>query len=512
MHKRSILKKTFEFGASTLFSRLLALPREVLQIKFLGVGALSDAFIAAFRLPNLLRRVFAEGALSAAFIPVFVRLTKNKEHKTAQGLMTISFIFFESIVLTLCIAVFLFPGFIVKLVTPGFSAQQISYAIPLIRILFPLLFFISSSALLAGALQSINHFFAPAFGPALHNIIYVSTLILCLAYKLDVTMLALGILLGGVANFLMHLFFYLKYRFYFGPITKEAKAAFASVMYKFLPCLFGVGVVELNLFLDNQISSFLHEGAYSLLYYGNRFMNMPLGIFGVALSTVLLPHFSRIALFAPKRLSFYLVEVAKFVTWVIVPSTLFLFFIAHKIFFHMLSKPENIAEASGILIFYSAGLVFFCFNKILINMFYAMRDTWSPTIASIIATVANLFFNIIGMYFFGSFGIAASTSISGVILTGMCLFYLRKKHKFRFYSGSYLLFWSRYAGQLTAGISLFLASYYAFLQLCSLAGWHSFFYIRWGYWLFTIPLFLSTMVFMFYTKNFFRIKLYFLNK
>ena len=145
-------------------------------------------------------------------------------------------------------------------------------------------------------------------------------------------------------------------------------------------------------------------------------------------------------------------------------------------------------------------------------MFYALRDTWSPTIATIISTITNLIFNIIGMYLFGSFGIAASTSFSGFILTITCLIYLWKKHKINFNWGNYLLFLSKYIIQLAIGIALFLSIHTGLCMILYNTQWYSFFCVRWGYWLFTIPLFLFTMVFMFYSKEFYKIKLYFLNK
>ncbi|MBU1007644.1 murein biosynthesis integral membrane protein MurJ [Candidatus Dependentiae bacterium] len=512
MQKRSILRKTFNFGAFTLLSRLLAFPRVFLQLKFLGTGALADAFIAAFKLPNFFRRIFAEGALSAAFIPSYVQLTKKKNHKTANGTMSLAFLFFEGIVLLLCVFVFFFPEIVLKLVTPGFSAKQISYAVPLLQILFPLLFFISSSALLSGALQAKDHFFAQSFGPVLHNIAYVGTLIFCLMYHQTPTILAVGILVGGSLVFILHVTLYLSYHFTFGTITQEARREFKNILKKFLPCLIGVGVVEINIYLDMVISSYLPEGSITLLYVGNRFMNLPLGIFAVAFSTILLPHFSRISTYAPKRLHFYLIETAKFITWMIVPTMLFLFFVAPTILTHFLSDKSRVQETVAILVCYSSGLVFYCFNKVLINMFYARHDTWYPTVASIIATAINLVFSIIGMHYYGAPGVAASTAISGAALTAICLFFLYKKHKFRIHAGNYLVFLGRYSVNLLIGIALFLGAHKLFCYLLSQTSWHSFFCIRWGYWIFTIPLFLFTMMVMFFIKDLCKLKLYFLKR
>lgn len=512
MHKRSILRKTFHFGVYTLLSRILAFSRVFLELKFLGTGALADAFIAAFKLPNFFRRIFAEGALSAAFIPTYVQLTKKKKYKTANGTMSLAFLVFEGTVLLMCGFVFLYPELVLKLVTPGFGAKQIAYAVPLLQILFPFLFFISSSALLSGALQAKDHFFAQSFGPVLHNIVYVSTLLFCLAYHRTPATLAAGILVGGSVVFILHFTLYLSHHFTFGKITPEARNEFKNILKKFFPCLIGVGVVEVNLYLDILISSYLPEGSIMLLYVGNRFMNLPLGTFAVAFSTILLPHFSRISTYAPKRLHFYLIETAKFITWTIVPTMLFLFFVAPTILTHFLSDQSKVPVTTAILICYSSGLLFYCFNKVLINMFYARHDTWCPTVASIIATAVNLIFNLVGMHFFGAPGIAASTAISGATLTIVCLFFLYKKHNFRIYWGNYLTFLARYSINLLLGVGLFAGMHTLFCYALSHTTWHSFFCIRWGYWIFTIPLFLFTMMFMFLIKDLCKLKLYFLKR
>jgi len=508
VQKKSILKKTFHFGFFTFISRSIAFFREILQLQFLGTGALADAFIAAFRLPNFFRRIFAEGALSAAFIPTYVQLAKKKNDKTANSTMTLSFIIFESVVLLLCLFVLYFPRIVLKMVTPGFSETQIAYAIPVLKIMFPFLFFISSSALLSGALQAKDLFFAQSFGPVLHNIVYTGTLAYCLLFHKSVTTLATGILIGGSLIFALHLFIYFKNSFGFGSITKEAKQQFSHILKKFFPCLIGVGIVEINLYLDNVVSSYLPSGSYTLLYVSNRYLNLPLGIFAIAFSTILLPHFSRIASYAPKRLHFYLLETVKFITWAITPAMLFIFFVSEPLFTLILPDPTRIPEATSILICYASGLLFFCFNKVFINMFYSMHDTWSPTVASIVCAIVNLIFNIIGMHFFGSPGIAASTAISGLTLTVIALFFFNKKHQFKMYWGNFLLFLSRYLLQLAAGVVLF---FLANKLIENLVGSSKIGPVPLLF-LFTIPIFLSTMSFMFLTKKFFKLDLYFLKK
>lgn len=513
LDKKSILKKTAQFGGVTFLSRMLGIAREFLQVRFLGVGAISDAFIMAFKVPHFLRRIFAEGALSASFVPVFVRKTKDGELKNGNGLMTISFLFFEGVVFLFCLLVVLYPQVLLKIIAPGFTAEQISYGIIYVRVLFPIILFFSSSALFAGALNSINHFFVPAFGPVLMNLVYVSTLALCLYFNFSVLFLCYGVLFGGFLNFLMHFIVYLKYNFSFGKIDAASIKAFKLVLKKFLPSLFGVSIIEINLFVDVVIASLLPVGSVSLLYYSGRFMNIPIGIFAVGFATVLLPQFSRYALYAPKRLNFYVLEITKFVSFAIIPTMFFLIFISEPIFsLVMLSKkatPNDVFIASWLLIIYAVGLVFFCLNKILVNVFYSLHDTFTPTVALTISTIINFICNVVGMKIWGIYGIAGSTTISAVVLTFLFFFFLKIKHGFIFYSGNYFNFLGRYLLLISAVSAVFLSLYFALSKYLYV---YSFFYSGLGYWFFVFSLAAISGILIFLLKKFFGIKLYFLSK
>ena len=515
MPKKSILKKTFQFGYLTFISRILGIIRDILKIRFLGVSAMSDAFIMAYRIPNFLRKIFAEGALSSSSVPVFVKLQRSKNKKLINNTMSASFLFFEGIVALLCIFAFLFPHIVIKMVAPGFSPEQVSYAIPFVRILFPFIFFVSSSALLAAALQSIHHFFAPAFGPIILNIFFIGSLLICLYFNKDVLFLCKGIILGGSANFLLHLIIYFRYHFNFGSISREAIVHFKTILKKFIPCLLGVGIIEINLLVDSIIASFLPKGSISVLTYSNRFMQIPLGVFAVGFATVLLPYFSRITLYAPKRLKFYLLETMKFSTWVIMPAIFFLIHSAEHLFlllFRNKATPAQMLEAQVLLTIYASGLIFFSVNKILVNIFYSLKDTKTPTIGTVVATVVNVICNIVGIYFWGSYGIAAATVSSGFTLTLFCLIYLYKKHNILFLSKRYFSFFIKYLLQFIIGMSLFYGMHICASSYLKQIQYSHFFLSDWGYWLFTIPLFLFTMGFMFLTKKIHRIKLYFLDK
>jgi putative peptidoglycan lipid II flippase len=514
--KKSILTKTAQFGIVTLFSRIFGIIREILKVRFLGIGAIADAFIIAERIPHVLRKIFAEGALSASFVPVFVRKVKTKELENPNGLMTISFLFFEGIVFLLCLFVFLFPHIVLKIIAPGFSAEQVGYAIPFLRILFPLIFFISSSALLAGALNAVNHFFIPAFGPVLLNIVYISSLLTCLYFRLSVYYLCVGILFGGFLMFLMHMFTYFRYHFSFSWFDEKSVQAFKLVLKKFIPSLVGVSIIEINMFFDVVIASFLPKGSVSLIYYSGRFVGLPVGVFAIGFATVLLPQFSRIASYAKGRFNFYVLETAKFISFFMIPAMLFFMFVAEPFFKYILLRkkatPADIWEIKWLFIIYATGLVFFCVNKVLVNIFYSLHDTKTPTFALAMATVVNFVCNVIGMLIWGSFGIVGSTAVSAVALTGFFFMFLKKKHNILFYSGKYFDFFGRYVVLVLIASIIFLVSYFSFMSYVKETDWYAFFTSGVGYWLLVGTLAATVSGFIFLTRRMFGIKLYFLSR
>ncbi|MBM3892998.1 murein biosynthesis integral membrane protein MurJ [Candidatus Dependentiae bacterium] len=514
LSKRSIVRKTIQVAILTFFSRILGVVREFLMVRYFGVGAVSDAFIAAFRIPNFFRHVFAEGALSASFVPVIVKTVKENNKHEASGLMTVSFLFFEGIILLMYAFVLFKADWVIGLVAPGFSAEQIGYAIPFVQILFSFLLFISSCALLGGALHSVNHFFIPALGTPLWNVIFIGTLLLCLGYQLPATYLCGGIIFGAFVQFLLHLFMYFKQGFTFGVIDPAAKAAFKTVLTKFLPCLFGVSIFELNMFISGSIASYLPKGSVSLLYYGSRFMNIPLGMFAVALSSVLLPHFSRLVLYAPRRLHFYLLEVTKLVTWVIIPATIFLIITAEPLFEFLLNgkaTPEQIHQGGMILILYLVGLLFLCLNKVLLSMFYALKDTWSATKAAALCASINILCDLVGMYYWGADGIAAANSISAIAMSITLFSLLKVKHHVDFHLKPYARFLMRYVTQiLVCALGAYVLAYLACKMLPIAA--QGMFAAGIGYWVYTIAVAASASGLLFATRRFFGVNVYFLKR
>ena len=517
MHKKSIIKKTLEVGGSTMLSRMLAIVREVLIVRFLGVGAISDAFFTAYKIPNSLRKIFAEGALSAAMIPTVVSILRKKNKKSLNKFMALAFLVFEGILLALCALAIWKAQYVIRFAAPGFSPEQVVFTARLLQILMPFIFFLSSSALLAGPLQSVGHFFVPAISPALLNIVFISSLFICLTFGLSVEHLCLFILVGGLIQLLLHVFTYFRLDFSLEKPDRESWVSMKHVMKKFLPCLFSMSIVEVSLFVDTMFASWLPKGSVTLIYYANRFMGIPLGVFGAAFSTILLPHFSKLTLYAPKRISFYLLEATKFVFWISVPIACMMIFFSEKIFSTIFLSSKfslvQVQEAGVILIAFLLGLFFFSLNKILLNIYYSFHNMWIPTIVSIIATVINVFMNIILMRKFASVGIALATTISAVIQTVLFIVFLAIFFNFRFYISRFIDFSVRYIAQLCLVFTpIYFVYKFLFKYIRYLPQSISYFLLESiGFWLWVGPLCLMTFLFIYYTRRLFRVRLYFLD-
>ncbi len=516
LDKKSILKKTVQVASSTLLSRFFGIIRVFLLGRFLGSGALADTFFTAFTIPNSFRKIFAEGALSAAFTPKLVALIR-KDKDQAHSLLSLGFIVFEGLVLLLCVFVILKAHFVLNLIVPGFSSEQIDRAVPLLRILMPFILFLSSSALLAGALQAIGHFFIPAFSPVLLNIVFIIGLLTCLTFGLSVEVLCFFILLGGLLQFIAHLITYTRLHFAFGPINRTAWKNLGSVLIKFIPCFICMSFVEMSLVIDKMFASYLPPGSISSIQYAHRFMGIPLGVFAVAFSTILLPHFSRISIYAPSRLSFYLLESTKFVFWVTIPVACVMSFFAFNIFETLfLSKNfslEHVVVAQWVLSAFLLGLFSFSLNKILLIMFYALQVTWIPTIVSLVALIANIGANAIFVMWWQAPGLAFATALSGILQTLMYVYFLKTYFKFHFYWANASIFFVRYVVQLVVVLTTFYYTYQACAwTVARYAGtWANFFLHSFGFWVWVAPLVGLLFLVLFFTRTLFGVRLYFLS-
>ena len=508
--RKSLIQKTIHVAGSTLLSRILGVIREILTVRYLGASALSDIFFTAWKIPNSLRKIFAEGALSAVYVPAIVQTVRQEGKKQVGGLMTLGFIFFEGIVLFICIIVIVFAEFFLRVIGPGFSAEQIAHGAVFLRILMPFILLISSSALFAGALQATNHFFIPAFGPVLLNLFFIAGLIICYTYNLSIITLCWFIMLGGLAQLLAHGIAYFKYRFSFEPFSYYQIQKFGNVLLRFIPSLLSMSVLEIGLFIDTSFATLLSKGSVSLLYYANRFMGIPLGIFATAIATTLLPYFSRIRTYAPNRMGFYVLQATKLVWWITVPFALIMAFFAQKIFITLfVSDKFSIMQAqlaAHILVASLLGLFFFSINKVLLNVFYAFGQTTIPAFVAVFSMIINIMLNMIFIYWWQAVGLALATTIAAVTQTLLLYYLLIHTFHLRLYAANLIEFIARYALQIVL-FSIPFFSAYVLIDAYFLHYHYDFFISNFGFWLWTIPLIAAYVCALYYTRALFGIRI-----
>ncbi|MFZ5954736.1 MAG: murein biosynthesis integral membrane protein MurJ [Candidatus Dependentiae bacterium] len=512
-NRKSIIKNTIQVGGSTLLSRFFGVLREILTVQFMGAGIYSDAFFTAFKIPSMLRKAFAEGAISVAFIPTYIKVLKKEGKQYANSLMSLAFVMSQSLVLIICALAMWKAETVVWLIASGFAPDQIERTAHYLRILMPFIFFISSSALLAGGLQAVGHFFVPAFAPVLLNIVLIIGLSICLFFGLSIESFCFFVLLGGIVQFLAHLIAYWKVGLRFGPSSSDAWYHVNSVMGKFFMCLLAMN--EINLFINTGFASYLPAGSISLIYYANRLMGIPQGVFVAALSTILLPHFSRISTYAPKRLSFYLLESAKLVFWVTIPVALIMGYFSSQIFmiFGKMSAAQ-VQQAGQILTIFLAGLFFFALNKIVSSIYYALHVTWIPSIIALFGSIVNVGLNFFFMRTYGAQGLALTLVIAAIIQSILLVFVLRKVFSFQIYVLPFLDFLKRYCIQLLVVCGSMIMVYAGISRLIYYLLPASVSHILLntiGYWVWVGPLCLVTGLLIYVTRSWFKVSLYFLD-
>ncbi len=428
----SLARKASVVAGATLISRILGFARDLIIAFTLGAGPVADAFFVAFRLPNLLRRLFAEGSLTLAFIPVFTKI-KNSQGKDEAFILARSVqLWLLMIVGLITIMALIFANPLTSIIAPGFrsSPEIFDLTVFLVRICFPYILFISSVAMCMGVLNSMNHFFAPAVAPALMNL----TLIICAlsAYYggFNVAIyLSAGVFLSGIIQwyfqypFLKHVGFSWKGSY---SLKHPGVLRIGKLM---LPTVFGAAVYQLNILIGTVLASFLAAGSISYLYYADRLVQFPLGVFAVAISTVALPSLSALA--GAGNMSGFkktLNSSVSLTLFIALPSTAGLIGLSYpliEVIFGRGEFTETAVQATSLaLIGYAVGLPAFSCVRPLVSAFYALEDTKTPVKIAVISLLVNICLGILLMQKLHHLGLALAASISSwsnVILLGMAL-------------------------------------------------------------------------------------------
>jgi putative peptidoglycan lipid II flippase len=421
-------------SGATLVSRVLGYVRDMLIAHGFGAGFAADAFFVAFRIPNMARELLGEGALSAAFIPVFTEKLTKEGRPSAFRLATSTFWALVMILSVVCAIGISGAPVLVRLIAPGFGSdpEKLALTIDLTRTMFPYLFFIGLTALMMGVLNSLGHFAAPAFSPALLNTAIIGSL-LVLGPRLEqpIYALAYGVLGGGVLQLLLQ----------FPPAMRRGVTlnrrggwrdpALRQMGRLMAPGVAGLAVTQLNVFITTLLASFLVQGSVSYLYYAFRLVHLPIGLIGVAVATVAFPAMAAaIARHSPDDLRNTLVLALRVSLFLTVPALLGLVIFRHTIIHLLFERGEftgvMTAATASVLLGYSVGLCFFVANRVLIPAFYAFQDTVTPVKAGAAAVVTNIVFSLLLMKPLGAAGLAVATSLASLLNFFLLIIFLRK--------------------------------------------------------------------------------------
>jgi len=436
-----VFKSLFTVGGNTLISRVLGFVRDLVLARVFGADATTDAFFVAFKIPNFLRRLFAEGAFATAFVPILVeyKTTRSKaelqifiDHVAGNlGLVLLLVSFVGVVAAPLVVSLFAF-GWVM-----GEEQAKLALAAEMLRLTFPYLFFISLTAFAGGILNAHNRFAIPAFTPVLLNLALIASA-LWLAPLMDTPIVALawGVLIAGITQFVFQLPFLKRLDLLPRFKVSMRDEGVRRIMRLMLPALFAVSVTQINLLLDTVLASFLVTGSISWLYYSDRLMEFPLGVLGVGLATVILPSLSR------RHAEQSVESFSATLNWGLrtalifgAPAAVGLGLLAGPmiatLFLSEVFDSHDVLMAQRSLMAYSSGLLAFIAIKVLAPGYYARQDTKTPVKIAVIAMVANMVLNLAFIFPLKHAGLALATSVAAFINAYLLYRGLHKNGVFR---------------------------------------------------------------------------------
>lgn len=438
----SLLRSSLVVGMMTMLSRVLGLIRDVVIAHFVGATAAADAFFVAFKIPNFMRRLFAEGAFSQAFVPVLSEYREQRDFAAVKGLIDrVAGALGGSLLLVSGVAVVGAPV-VAAVFAPGFytADDPIRYQLTsdMVRITFPYLMLISMTGFCGAVLNSYGRFAVPAFTPVLLNISLITAATLAAPYfQQPAFALAWGVLAAGVLQLAFQVPFLQGLRMTPRPVWDWQDEGVRRVLGLMGPAIFGVSVSQINLLLDTVLASFLPTGSVSWLYYSDRLVELPLGVFAIAISTVILPSLSRQqAADSPQAFRATMDWAIRMVLLIAVPAAIALLMLAEPILVTLFQygklRPEDVVMASLSLRAYALGLLAFMLIKVLAPGYFSRQDTKTPVRYGITAMISNIVMNVVfviplHLYWqVGHVGLALATSLAACVNAGLLLRGLRR--------------------------------------------------------------------------------------
>ncbi len=443
----ALWRSTIIVSAMTMLSRVLGLVRDIVLLNVFGAGKDFDTFVVAFRIPNFFRRLFAEGAFSQAFIPVLTEYKTSKTHAEVQILISRVFgCLLTAMSLLTFVAMVAAPA-IIYLYAPGFhnDPEKFDLAVDMFRLTIPYLMFMSLTAFASSILNSYGSFASPAFSPVLLNIAMIAGAWWLTPYMAEPIM-ALGwaVVVAGVLQLAIQIPELWKKNLLIPPKVDFKHEGVDRILKLMLPALFGVSVTQINLLLNTIWASFMQDGSVSWLYSAERMTELPLGLIGVAIGTVILPSLSaRHAEQDQAKFKSMIDWAAKIIMLVGIPASIALFMLSTPIIQALFQRGQFTLEDTHMtalaLQCMSAGVISFMLIKVFAPGFYAQQDTKTPVRVGLMAVAANAILNVVFIGFFKlidwhaeHMALALASSGSALVNAGMLYFYLHKRNIYRF--------------------------------------------------------------------------------
>lgn len=473
--KKSLIKSTFTFAIFTFISRILGLFREIIFSSVFGASGDMDAFIVAFRIPNFMRSLFAEGAFSKAFVPL-LSTYRNKSKQELRDFIAYTMSIIGGVTMLIAISGTLLSSIWIFVFAPGFlHTEKFVLASDMLKITSPYIFFISLAALCSAVLNTFNKFAVPAATPIILNVCLIAAAVFfSKMFAIPVFAIAIAVLIAGVLQFIWQLPFLYKIGLLTLPRINFKHPGIKKLAKNILPILFSAAVLQISLLIDTLFASFLKTGSVSWLYYSNRLLQFPIGVFGVSLTTVVLPYLSLKYQQKSTR------DFTKTIEWalrltatVVIPAACGLIILAPNILTTLLQYGKfssyDVGMTASCLMAFSIGLTFFIINRVLLSIYYSRQQTRIPLFSALLSVSTNIILNAILMCFFGLVGLAIATSISAICNTGF-LFCMLQRQKIFIVSKAWLI---TLAKVLLASLVLCITLYLVKGDVVMWSNWHA---------------------------------------
>jgi putative peptidoglycan lipid II flippase len=444
----------------TLISRVLGFLRDIVIAKYFGASYAADAFFVAFRIPNFFRRLFAEGSFSQAFIPILAEYKTQRPHQDVQALVDRVAGTLAAVLLAVSILAVVAAPVFVLVFAPGFieHPDKARITAEMLRVTFPYLLFISLAAFAGSILNTYGRFGVPAFTPVFLNLSLIGAAFWLGPHMAQPAMaLAWGVFIGGLAQLAFQLPFLKRLKLLPRPRFGLDDPGVRRILRLMGPAIFGASVAQINLMFDTLMASFLRTGSVSWLYYSDRLLEFPLGVFGIALATVILPNLSeRHAAGSSEGFSQLLDWALRWVFLITVPAMLGLTLLASPILATLFQYGKmsgfDVMMATRSLVVYAPGLVGFALIKVFVPAYYSRHDSRTPVRIGVIAMVSNMVMNVLLILPLQHAGLALATSLSGFINAALLFRGLRRAGVYRPGRG-----WRRLALQLLLAAAVMTA-------------------------------------------------------